>query len=120
MSERLSDEELADVIYRIDRGTCHTCCGARFVVRVGDDGYEHEYLCMTCDGTGAFSLSTSAAEVCFRELRERRAADLTAEEREALRYAVVACREEHRRSGAAPLAAALAVLDRLLAGRDGK
>lgn len=123
MSKRLTDDELADVVMRTARGTCHLCGGRRMLC----DPFLR--TCPACNGTGAYALATSAMESILLELTERRlqdrarrAADLTAEEREALIDAKWCMRghcnsvdrnDEHH-------ARALVVLDRLLSHAEGK
>ena len=63
MSERLSDEELADVAARCADGTCARCDGS---ARWGVDE------CPQCDGTGNFALSTATMASLIAELRAAR------------------------------------------------
>ena len=121
MSEKLTTEQLADVHGRVNDGRCHLCQNGP--TRRG---------CPACDGTGAFSLGTDAMMSIIAELRERRAADLSAEDMRTLRvlrddtaeYGILApdqqwrSRDEEQDADAGWTRRALAVLDRLLDGGE--
>lgn len=67
MSERLTDQGLADVAARVDKGTCHNCEGT---------GNEQPWrTCRVCSGTGVFALSTETMMTIITELRSYRAAE---------------------------------------------
>lgn len=66
---RLTDTDLADIATRIDKGECHQCDGDRFIEV---DAEQNEVLCGTCEGTGAFSLSTATAKTIVAELQHQR------------------------------------------------
>lgn len=110
MSERLSDEELADVAARVVSQKCHMCSGKGY--RAGDGAF---FDCVTCSGTGAFALSTQTMVAIIAELRSLRAAAITAEEREALDWARAVVIADEREKGNTPQGQrALTVLERLV------
>jgi hypothetical protein len=65
VSDRLTDEQLHDVIARVENGRCHVCDG--------DSQPLPGVVCATCNGTGAFALNTETMRSILVELRERRA-----------------------------------------------
>lgn len=139
MSERrLTDEELRDVIEKTRAEKCHACKGegwtqAEFTRGIVD--------CTDCEGTGMFALSTEVALSAFEELRERRAADLSEQDRsllsiirgEVLDMGILALRSRQEadptfrfrsrdhedEENAALTKRALALLDRLLSRGEG-
>ena len=67
-SERISDEDLADVARRVADGRCAVCLNGKT-----------RSSCVACDGTGAFNLATDVMERILLELIALRASSSTRE-----------------------------------------
>jgi RecJ-like exonuclease len=109
-AKRLTDEELADVAARVLDGRCVVCRN--------EGNVAGRSICAACDGTGVFALSTDTMQSVLAELRERRALDLSDEDRDVLDLAAVAVRNYRDLYGMTDQCdACLAILDRLLGAK---